>query len=85
MTAKLGHTFRNLKTTLHQVTLERDELQYKIKYQEEGEYDPLKWEHLLGYNKIEDPKNMIAVTIKNLAMPISVFQYYQAYKPMILN
>lgn len=29
VTAKLGRTFRNLKTTLHQVTLERDELQYK--------------------------------------------------------
>lgn len=30
-------------------------------------------------------RNAITVTIKNLAPPISIFQYYQAYKPMFLN
>ena len=36
-------------------------------------------------DKIDDPGDTIIVTMKNLAPPISNFQYYQIYKPMILN
>ena len=84
VTAKLNHTFRNLKTELYQVTTERDELQTRIEQQEEDRPHPYAWEQLLGFDKIEDPGNAITVTMKNLAPPISICQYYQAYKPMIL-
>ena len=33
---------------------------------------------------MEGLENTITVTMKNLAPPISIFQYYKAYKPMIL-
>ena len=85
VTTKLAHTFWNLKFALHQVTLERDELQSKIEQQEEEATDPCEWERLIGYNKIEDPSNVITATMKNLPPPMSIYQYYQAYKPMLFN
>ena len=36
-------------------------------------------------NKIEDPSDMVAATMKNLAPLIIIFQYYQAYKPLIVR
>lgn len=80
---RIGHMFKTLQNELSQATTERDELQEKLEQQEE--YDPFRWEKLLGYNNIEDPANMVAATMKNLAPPISIFQYYQAYKPLILK
>jgi hypothetical protein len=47
--------------------------------------EPLPWENLFRNDKIEDPKNLITTTMKNFAPSISIFQYYQAYKPIILN
>lgn len=44
-----------------------------------------KWEQVLGYNTVEDPGNAIAATMRNLAPPISIFQYYQAYKSLIFQ
>ena len=85
VTTKINHTLRNLKAELYQATTKRDELQTKFEQQEEERNHPYAWKHLLGFDKIEDPRNAITVTMKNLAPPISIFQYYQAYKPMILN
>lgn len=85
VTAKLAHTFKNLKMELYHVTTERDELQTKIEQQEEGRSDLHQWEYLLGHNRIEDPGNAITATMKNLAPPVSIYQYYQAYKLMLLQ
>jgi hypothetical protein len=85
VTTKISHTLKTLKAELQQTTNERDELQAKEEEHQENTSDLLQWEHLLGYNKIEDPINTIAATMKNLAPPISIVQYYLAYKPMILN
>ena len=85
VTTKLNHIFRNLKSKLHQLTIEKNELQTRFEQHLEEKIDPYACEHLLGFDKIEDPGNMIIVTMKNLAPPISIFQYYQAYKPMILK
>ena len=85
VTTKLNHTLRTLKDELHQTTTERDELQTRLEQHEEETYYPYAWEQLLGFRNIEDPGNAITVTMKNLAPPISIFQYYQAYKPMILT
>lgn len=38
-----------------------------MEQQEEEKSDLHEWERLLGYNKIEDPGNMITATMKNLA------------------
>jgi hypothetical protein len=80
---RIDHMFKTLQNELRQARSERDELQERLEKQDE--YDPLHWEKLLGYNQIEDPANMIAATMKNLAPPISIYQYYQAYKPLILK
>ena len=85
VTTKISHTIKTFKAELQQTTNERDELQAKEEEHQENTYDILQWENLLGYNKINDPVNTIAATIKNLAPPISIVQYYLAYKPMILN
>ena len=85
VTAKLTHTFKNLKAELYHVITERDELQSKFELQEEEGSDLNEWERLLGYNRIEDPGNMITTTMKNLAPPVSIYQYYLAYKPMLLK
>ena len=34
---------------------------------------------------IEQPENVITSAMKNLAPPISIFQYYKAFKPLILK
>ena len=80
---RIGHMFKTLQNELRQARSEQDELQEKL--EEQDEFNPLHWEKLLGYNQIEDPANMIAATMQNLAPPISIYQYYQAYKPMILK
>ena len=85
VTAKLNHTFRNLQTELYQVTTERDEIQTRFEQLEEERPHQYAWEQLLDFDNIEDPGNAMTVTMKNLAPPISIFQYYQAYKPMILT
>ena len=93
VSAKMNHTLRNLKGELHQATTERDELQARIDQQEdtrdtlgEGNRDNFaNWATLIEQEKIEDTDNLISATRKNLAPPVSIFQYYQAYKPMILN
>lgn len=82
--AKLGHTFKNRKTKLYQITLERDDLQYKLEQQEEEASNLSKWEQILHQDIIEEPENAITSTMKNLAPPISIFQYYQAFKPFVL-
>lgn len=56
-----------------------------MEQQEEESSGHLKWENLLGLNIIEYHVNMITTTMKNLPPPISIYQYYQAYKPMILK
>jgi hypothetical protein len=61
----IGHMFKTLQNKLRQARTERDDLQDKLEQQEDS--DPLQWEKLMGYNKIEDPINMIAATMKNLA------------------
>jgi hypothetical protein len=71
---RIGHMFKTLQKELSQATTERNELQEKLEQQEE--YDPFRWEKLLGYNNIEDPANMVAATMKNLAPPISIFQWF---------
>ena len=40
---------------------------------------------ILGDDKIEDLSNLVTTTMKNLPPPISIFQYYKAYKPLILK
>jgi len=75
--------FKALQTELRQTRSEKEELQEKIKLQEE--HNTINWENLLGQNNIEDSVNMISATMKNLTPPISIFQYYQAYKPLILK
>jgi hypothetical protein len=42
-------------------------------------------EQILGSDQIEDAGNAIRATMRNLAPPISIFQYYQAFKPQILQ
>ena len=83
ITSKLDHTFRNLKTQLYHAIQERDEMQSQIEQQQEE--NPLQWENLLGDDKIEDPSNLVTATMKNMPPPISIFQYYKAYKPLILK
>ena len=83
--AKLGHTFKNFKTEIHQITIERDELQCKLEQHEEEQSDLSKWEQVLGQDMIEQPENAITSTMKNLAPPISIYQYYQAFKPLVLT
>jgi hypothetical protein len=85
VTAKLNHTLKNLKSELQQAISERDEFSTKMEQQEEDRSDLYKWEHLLGFNRIEDSGNMIIATMKNLALPISIYQYYLAYKPMLFK
>lgn len=85
VTTKINHTLKTLKTELRQVTTERDELQGRLEQQEEEATQHPKWDNLLGLSKIEDPGNLITATMKNLPPPISIYQYYQAYKPMIFN
>ena len=43
VTTKMGHTFRNLKQALNQVTIERDELQSRLEQEEETPFEPPKW------------------------------------------
>ena len=83
VTAKISHTLKTLKTELHQTTTERDDLQAKLKQHEEEASGHFKWEAVLDFNKMEDPGNIITATMKNLPPPISIYQYYQAYKPII--
>ena len=83
VTSKLNYTFRSLKAELYHAIQERDELQNTIEQQQEE--NPLQWEKWLGDDKIEDPSNSVTTTMKNLPPPISIFQYYKAYKPLILT
>ena len=83
VTSKLNHTLTNLKEELYQAIQERDDLQNQIEQQQEE--DLLQWEKLLGEDKIEDPENSITAIMKYLPPPISIFQYYKAYKPLILQ
>ena len=85
VSAKLNHTLKSLKAELHQTTEERDQLQATLEQQEEQETNTYNWEKILGFEKIDDPANIIKVTMSNLPPPISISQYYQAYKPMILK
>ena len=85
VTTKINHTLKTLKTELRQATTERDDLQEKLEQQEEDSPEYPKWNDLLGLSKTEDPGNLITATMKNLPPPISIYQYYQAYKPMIFN
>ena len=70
---------------LKQATSERDELQAKVEQQEEQISDQHALETLLGFDNVEDQGNTITVVMKNLPPPVSIFQYYQAFKPMILR
>ena len=83
VTSKIQHTLKNLKTELSRATQERDDLQTRMEQQEEA--DLMQWQNLFGEGKIEDPANLITATRKNLPPPISIYQYYLAYKPMILK
>jgi hypothetical protein len=83
VTSKIQHTLKNLKTELSRATQERDEMQTRMDQQEEA--DLMQWQNLFGDRRIEDPGNLIAATMKNLSPPISIYQYYLAYKPMILK
>ena len=83
MSAKLNHTLKSLKAELHQTTAERDQLQATLEQQEEHETNSYKWEKNPGIEELDDPANMIRITMSNLPPPISISQYYQAYKPMI--
>lgn len=85
VTAKISHTLKTLKTELHQATTEREDLQGRLEQHEEEASGHLKWDKLLDFNKIEDPGNLITATMKNLPPPISIYQYYQAYKPIIFK
>jgi hypothetical protein len=93
VSAKINHTLRNLKAELHQTTAERDELQAKIEQQEEnrdtvGEDNRTifgEGETLIEKEKLADPDNIISATRKNLPPPVSIYQYYQAYKPILLT
>ena len=76
---KVNHTFKNLKTQPHQVSTERYEFQTRLKQQQQE--NPLQWENLLGEDKIDDPRNLITITMKTLPSLISIFQYYKAYEP----
>lgn len=62
VTLKLSHTLWNLKIELQQAIAKRNDLQMRIKQQEENK--PLKLENLLKINKIEDLGNVITTTIK---------------------
>ena len=81
---KQNHTFKALRSQLQQTNSERDDLQSKLKQHEEEETTLAPWQDLLGFDTIENPGYTIKITMHNLAPPISIFQYYQAYKPMIL-
>ena len=85
VTTKLNHTLRNLKAELQQAISERDDLQGRLEQQEEEATEHPQWQSLLGLDKIEDPENLITATMKNLPPPISIYQYYQVYKPIILK
>lgn len=85
VTTKMGHIFRNLKAALNQVTTERDELQTKLEQIEEDRSESQKWHQLLDEKTIEDPANAITAITRNLAPPINIFQYYKAFKPLILQ
>ena len=74
---------KNLKAELSQATQERHKLQTRIEQQQEENL--LQWEKLLGEDKIEDIENQITATMRNLPPPSSIFQYYKAYKPLILQ
>ena len=83
ITSKIGHMFKSLQNELAQASTEREHLQEKLEQQERTV--PLNWETLLGHSKIEDSLNLLAATMKNLAPPVSIFQYYQTFKPIILK
>jgi hypothetical protein len=85
VTSKLNHTFKSLKAELYHTTQERDKLQTKIEQQQEENPAELQAEELLEDDKIKHSGNLIVVTMKNLPPPINIFQYYEAYKPMILK
>ena len=85
VTSKVHHTFRNLKAELQQAISENDDLQEILEQQEEVASGHLQWENLLELNTIKDPSNSIAATMKFLPPSISIFQYYKAYKPLILK
>ena len=85
VTTKIYHTLRTLKSELQQATTERDDLQGRLEQQEEEASAHFTWEKFLDLNKMEEPGNMIAATMKNLPPPISIYQYYQAFRPMILK
>lgn len=82
---KLGYTFRNLKNKLKHVSLERDELHSRLEQHKKDKEKLLQREILLGQNKIENLGNLVVATMRNLGPPISIFQFYQVYKPMILK
>lgn len=41
--------------------------------EQQEKHDSLEWEHLLGYNKIDDLVNMIIATVKILPPPINIY------------
>jgi hypothetical protein len=83
ITSKISHTLRSLWTELAQTITEKEDLQDKL--EQAVKSDTHKWENILGQSQIEDPVNLITSTMKNLAPPVSIFQYYQAYRPIILK
>lgn len=85
VTTKMDHTLQNLKLALNQITTERDELQTKLEQTEKDKSELQKLNHLLEATTIEDSGNRILAVMRNLAPPISIFQYYQAFKPLILQ
>ena len=52
---------------------------------EEDRAESQNWHQILDVNTIEDPTNAITTITRNLAPPISIFQYYRAFKPLILQ
>ena len=85
VTAKMAHTFCNLKLALIQVTTERDELQTRLEQLENDRTKSQKWHQLLDEKTIEDSANAITAITRNLAPPISIYQYYRGFKPLILQ
>ena len=85
ITTKLQYTLKTLKMKLYQATSKNDELQAKVEQHEKQITDHHALESLLGFENIEDPGNTITIVMQNLPPPISIFQYYQTFKPMLLR
>ena len=81
VTAKINHTFKTLRSQLHQVSSEKDDLQTRVEQQKEERPHPYAWEHLLGSDKIEDPGNAITITMKIWHHPLVFFNTTKPTNP----